>query len=228
MNSPWRTATGAFIAIVVAHLLAPSMVVGGLFDDFNDNLADPTKWATDRTSGPAGISFKEQSGRLELLNTSNDLNQSIVFRDALLTLRYDDHRASADMLSRVVGTWGHDVRRAYDAVSGLAQAAAFWPDVLLFDIIMPSIREIQLANDIRRQPRLKNCFIVAVTDRTDKINRRQRDDVGIDLFLIKPIDLSNLQTLLTRISEYRFGIRTHRATQHANSKELPQREVEFV
>ena len=90
MNSPWRTATGAFIAIVVAHLLAPSMVVGGLFDDFNDNLADPTKWATDRTSGPAGISFKEQFGRLELLNTSNELNQSIVFRDALLTLRYDE------------------------------------------------------------------------------------------------------------------------------------------
>ena len=90
MNSPWRTALGAFIAIVVVHLLAPSVVVGGLFDDFNDNSADPTKWATDRTSGAAGISFEEQSGRLELLNTSNDLNQSIVFRDALLTLRYDE------------------------------------------------------------------------------------------------------------------------------------------
>lgn len=129
----------------------------------------------------------------------------------------DDHQASADMLSRVVGTWGHDVRQAYDGVSGLAQAAAFWPDVLLFDIIMPSVSEIQLANDIRRQPHLKNCFIVAVTDRTDKINRRQREDVGIDLFLIKPIDLSNLQTLLTRISEYRFGVRAHTATQHAIS-----------
>ena len=135
----------------------------------------------------------------------------------LRVLIVDDHQAPTDMLSRVVGTWGYDVRRAYDAVSGLAQAAAFWPDVLLFDISLPSVSEIQLVNDIRRQPRLKNCFIVAVTDRTDKINRRQREDVGIDLFLIKPIDLSNLQTLLTRISEYRFGVRAHTATQHAIS-----------
>jgi hypothetical protein len=90
MNSSLNTALGAFIAIVVVHLLAPSIVVGGLFDDFNDNSADPTKWATDRTSGPAGIGFKEQSSRLELLSTSSDLNQSIVFRDALIPLRYDE------------------------------------------------------------------------------------------------------------------------------------------
>jgi CheY-like chemotaxis protein len=144
----------------------------------------------------------------------------------LRVLIVDDHQAPADMMSKLVGIWGHDVRRAYDSVSGLAQAAAFWPDVLLLDIIMPKVSGIQMANHIRRQPRLKDCFIIAVTDGTDKINRRQCEDEGIDLFLTKPIDLSNLQTLLTRICEYRFGVRTHSATQHANSK--PQREVEFV
>ena len=90
MNSSLGIAIGAFIAIVVVQWLAPSVVVGGTFDDFNDNSADPTKWATDRTSGPAGVSFKEQSGRLELLSMSSDLNQSIVFRDAMIPLRYDE------------------------------------------------------------------------------------------------------------------------------------------
>jgi CheY-like chemotaxis protein len=135
----------------------------------------------------------------------------------LRVLIVDDHQASADMLFELVGIWGHDVRRAYDGVRGLAQAAAFWPDVLLLDISMTSVGGTRLANDIRRQPRLKDCFIIAVTDSIDKINRRQREEEGIDLFLTKPIDLSNLQTLLTRISEYRFGVRAHTATQHAIS-----------
>jgi hypothetical protein len=67
----------------------PSVALGAIFDDFNDNSVDPAKWAPDRTSGPAGISFAEQFGRLELLSTSSDLNQSFIFHDALIAPRYE-------------------------------------------------------------------------------------------------------------------------------------------
>jgi CheY-like chemotaxis protein len=146
----------------------------------------------------------------------------------LRVLIVDDDQTSADTMSKLVGNWGHDVRRAYDGTSGLAQAAAFWPDVLLLDIIMPDISGIDVAQTIRRQSRLKDCFIIAVTGHIDSTKQIQPRDAGIDLFLIKPVELSNLQTLLTRVSEYRFGAREYTATQHAISKELPQREVELV
>jgi CheY-like chemotaxis protein len=148
----------------------------------------------------------------------------------LRVLIVDDDQPSADTMSKLVGIWGHDVRRAYDGTSGLAQAAAFCPDVLLLDIIMPDISGIDMAQTIRRQSRLKDCFIIAVSGHTDNDNTKQiqPQDAGIDLFLIKPIELSNLQTLLTRVSEYRFGTRGHTATQRAIAKELPLREVELV
>jgi CheY-like chemotaxis protein len=108
----------------------------------------------------------------------------------------DDHRVSADTLSRLVSIWGYDVRHAYDGVTGLALAAAFRPDVLLLGIIMPDMCGLEVAMQVRQQKRLKHCFIVAITGRTDAKHRQQCYENGIDLCLIKPIVPGDLQTLL--------------------------------
>ena len=86
----------------------------------------------------------------------------------LRVLIVDDHRATADTLSTLVGIWGHEVRRAYDGVTGLALAAAFRPDVLLLDILMPDVSGFEVAMQVRRQSRFKHCFLIAVTGRTDE------------------------------------------------------------
>ena len=53
-----------------------------------------------------------------------------------------------------------------------------------------------MAMQMRRQDRLKHCFIVAVTGRTDAKHRSQCYEAGVDLVLIKPVVPSHLQTLL--------------------------------
>ena len=98
--------------------------------------------------------------------------------------------------------WGHDVRRAYDGVTGLALAAAFRPDVLLFDMLMPDVSGFEVARQVRRQDRLKHCFIIAVTGRTDAPHRSQCYEAGVDLFLIKPVAPADMQTLLGLESEH--------------------------
>src|SRR6476620_2205494 len=80
----------------------------------------------------------------------------------LRVLIVDDHRATADTLSTLVKIWGHDVRRAYDGATGLALAAAFRPDVLLLDMLMPNVNGFEVAVQVRRQNRLDRCFIIAV------------------------------------------------------------------
>jgi CheY-like chemotaxis protein len=129
-------------------------------------------------------------------------------RELLRVLVVDDYRASADTMSRLVATWGHDARRAYDGTTGLALAAAYQPDVLLLDLIMSGVGGLALARQVRRQARVNNCLLIAVTGRTDAGHRLQCEEAGIDLFLIKPVDLSFLQTLLAVASECR--LRTQR------------------
>ena len=120
----------------------------------------------------------------------------------LRVLIVDDHRASADTLFRLAEIWGHDVRRAYDGVTGLALAAAFQPDVLLLDIIMPDLNGLEVAMQVRHQARLKDCFIIALTGRTDAKHRQQCYESGVDLFLDKPVAATDMQTLLMLELQY--------------------------
>jgi CheY-like chemotaxis protein len=116
--------------------------------------------------------------------------------DLLRVLIVDNHRDTADTLSSLVTIWGHNVRHAYDGVTGLALAAAFQPDVLLLDILMPNVSGIEVAIQMRRQHRLKHCFVVAVTGRTDAKHRSHCYEAGVDLVLIKPVAPPQMQTLL--------------------------------
>ena len=141
--------------------------------------------------------------------------------ELLRVLIVDDNRALADTMSMLVGVWGHDVRRAYDASTGLELAAAYQPDVLLLDIIMPGMTGLELARQVRQQARSQECFIVAVTGRTDAECRLQCEEAGIDLFLIKPVTPSILQTLLSWESEYVLQSRQDTAT-YELSTTLPQ------
>jgi CheY-like chemotaxis protein len=120
----------------------------------------------------------------------------------LRVLIVDDYRATADTLSMLVAKWGHDVRRAYDGVTGLALAAAFRPDVLLLDMLMSDVSGFEVARQMRRQDRLGPCFLIAITGRTDAPHRRKCYESGVDLVLIKPVVPAHMETLLGLESEH--------------------------
>jgi CheY-like chemotaxis protein len=140
----------------------------------------------------------------------------------LRVLIVDDHRATADTLFSLAVKWGYHVRRAYDGKTGLTLAAAFRPDVLLLDMLMPNVDGFEVAMQVRRQVRLKNCFIIAVTGRTDAPHRAQCYEAGVDLFLIKPVSPSDMQTLLS--------LESQRVTQLKSNmmSELVSREFAFT
>jgi CheY-like chemotaxis protein len=140
--------------------------------------------------------------------------------ELLRVLVVDDYRASADTMAMLVDIWGHDVRRAYDGTTGLALAAAYQPDVLLLDILMPGMSGLEVARQVRQRARSNDCFVIAVTGRTDAGHRLQCEEAGIDLFLIKPVTPSILQALLIWESEYILRSRQDKATHDVVSATL--------
>jgi CheY-like chemotaxis protein len=131
--------------------------------------------------------------------------------ELLRVLIVDDYHASADTMAMLVDVWGHDVSRAYDGTTGLALAAAYHPDVLLLDILMPGMSGLEVARQVRQRTRLNRCFMIAVTGRTDAGHTLQCEEAGIDLFLIKPVTPSILQALLIWESEYILRSRQDKA-----------------
>jgi CheY-like chemotaxis protein len=144
-----------------------------------------------------------QMRRAVLTRGDPSAETSIVTDGELLrVLIVDDYRAAADTMTLLVGAWGHDVRRTYNGTTGLALAVTYRPDVLLLDIVMSNMSGHELARQARHQAGLKECFIVAVTGRTDAECRLKCEQAGVDLILIKPVCPSILKALLTWESEY--------------------------
>jgi DNA-binding response OmpR family regulator len=114
----------------------------------------------------------------------------------LRVLVVDDNRDAADSLATLCTLWGHEVRSAYDG-SAIHVVPVFMPDVIVLDIAMPKMNGNKMAQLVRAQDQFKNTLIIAVSGYHDEANRLLSREAGIDHYLIKPVDPSVLQTLLT-------------------------------
>jgi CheY-like chemotaxis protein len=117
-------------------------------------------------------------------------------KELLRVLIVDDQRDTADVMALLVGHWGHEAQRAYDGATALCMAARQAPDVVLLDIAMPQMDGFQMAERLRGDARLQDCFLIAMSGYAEVANRMRCREAGIDLFLIKPVESSVLETLL--------------------------------
>jgi CheY-like chemotaxis protein len=112
----------------------------------------------------------------------------------LRVLVVDDNEDAADSSSILLQLWGHDVRVAYSGQAALESAATFEPDVFLLDIGMPRMSGLVLARRFRG--RFSDALLVAVTGYADATHRVLGAEAGFDLYLVKPVKPSDLETLL--------------------------------
>ncbi|MDA1053872.1 MAG: response regulator [Planctomycetota bacterium] len=126
---------------------------------------------------------------------SREVDRAQVVRE-LRVLVVADGRDIADSLVRRLRRWGHAARTAQNGLAALRVAAAQHPDVVLLDMEMPFMDGYQIARHLRLDFPRRTCFLIAVTARSEDEHREQCIQAGIDLLLIKPIDLSDVETTL--------------------------------
>jgi CheY-like chemotaxis protein len=108
----------------------------------------------------------------------------------------DDNLDAALSLSRLIALLGHDVNVARDGNSALFIARSMRPDFVLLDIGLPGSDGFQVAEALRREPGLGALKIIAVTGRGEEEDRERSQEAGIDYYLLKPIDVPFLESLL--------------------------------
>ncbi|HTU89229.1 MAG TPA: response regulator [Gemmataceae bacterium] len=114
----------------------------------------------------------------------------------LRVLVVDDNHDCADSLSTLVHRWGHDVQTAYDGAAALEMMDSRQPDVALVDLAMPNMDGLQMARRLRKQMRFNHTLLIAITGYADQEHRVLCDEAGFDHYLVKPIDLADLEKLL--------------------------------
>src|SRR5258706_311843 len=79
-------------------------------------------------------------------------------RRPLRVLIVDDEQEPADALCAMIASWGHNARQLYDGASGLADAGAELPNVVILDIAMPGMDGYEMARQLRLRPSLDGCY----------------------------------------------------------------------
>jgi PAS domain S-box-containing protein len=114
----------------------------------------------------------------------------------LRVLVIEDNRDAAESLRDVIEFLGHTVQVAFDGGSGGAAARTMRPDLVLCDIGLPDTDGYAVARELKAEPRLAGCMLVALTGYTQPADLRQATEAGFDRHLAKPPSLDELRQLL--------------------------------
>jgi PAS domain S-box-containing protein len=122
----------------------------------------------------------------------------------------DDSRDAAESLGMLLQLLGADVHIVSSGPEALEALTTYKPAVVLLDIGMPGMDGHEVARRIRQQPQFQNVTLIALTGWGQEEDRRRSQAAGFDYHLIKPADVSALQTLLISL-EAPAGMRPTRA-----------------
>ena len=110
----------------------------------------------------------------------------------------EDNEDAALSLQDVLELAGHEVHVALDGPNGLEAARCLRPDVVLCDIGLPGMDGYDVAKALRREPALRNTFIVALTGHALPDDRRCASEAGFDAHLAKPATIARIQEVIGR------------------------------
>jgi CheY-like chemotaxis protein len=88
------------------------------------------------------------------------------------------------------------VQVANDGPAALAAIESYRPDVVLLDIGMPGMDGFEVARRIRENRNNDNLVLIALTGWGQAEDRNRTQAAGFDHHLVKPADITALQTVL--------------------------------
>jgi chemosensory pili system protein ChpA (sensor histidine kinase/response regulator) len=104
----------------------------------------------------------------------------------------DDSITVRRVTQRLLERNGMRVITAKDGVDAVSLLQENLPDIILLDIEMPRMDGYEVAAHVRNDPRLKHIPIVMITSRTSEKHRARAIELGVDDYLGKPYQESQL------------------------------------
>jgi DNA-binding response OmpR family regulator len=104
----------------------------------------------------------------------------------------EDNPQGAELLEAYLGDCGYELRTAADGEEALRLVAAWQPDLVLLDVMMPRLSGFEVCKRLRANPATRDVAVLMVTalDQVSDVERAL--EAGTDDFLSKPIEKSVL------------------------------------
>ncbi|GAB6106582.1 HD domain-containing protein [Fusibacter bizertensis] len=128
---------------------------------------------------------------------------------AIKILAIDDNPDNLTIIKAIVRDVFLDsvVYTSLDGINGIDKAIQYDPDVILLDVVMPSMDGFEVCKRLKSDSRIKDIPVVFVTAlKEDKENRITALESGAEGFLAKPIDVSELTAMIRAMVKIKDAI----------------------
>lgn len=100
----------------------------------------------------------------------------------------------------------YNVVTACNGKEGLEQAIKEIPDVILLDVIMPIMDGHEMLEALRKQPGCGDISVIMLTARSQTQDIARANACGIEDYIVKPFDLSELLEKIECVVEHRKAL----------------------
>lgn len=117
----------------------------------------------------------------------------------LRLLLVDDNQDTVGVLAILMRRLGHEVHVAHDGPGAIAAAQSILPDAMMLDIGLPGMSGYQVAEEVRRTPKLDPCVLIAMTGYGQAEDLEKARNAGFQHHLLKPVRIDAIRDLLATI-----------------------------
>jgi len=118
--------------------------------------------------------------------------------ETLKILVVEDSDTIREALRRILSDAGYEVVAARDGAEGLAAAERQVFDLVSTDVVMPTMDGYELTRRLRETPAYRDVPIIMVTSKEERIDRIRGFDAGVDAYLTKPADATEVLKAVKR------------------------------
>lgn len=108
----------------------------------------------------------------------------------------EDDADLGELLSYNLRRAGHEVDLAKDGRSGLHRIQESNPDLVILDVMLPHLSGLQVAREIRTNPKTARIPILMLTAKAEEVDQLAGLQVGADDYVTKPF---SMKVLLARV-----------------------------
>ncbi len=111
----------------------------------------------------------------------------------------DDSMVIARLLTSKLSSMGYEVDYAKDGTDAVQKLAAFKPDLVLLDLVLPKISGLEILQKIRANDIIKNIKVIIVSSRSKEKDIVLALKLGANDFVPKPFSIEILEEKIKRI-----------------------------
>jgi diguanylate cyclase (GGDEF)-like protein len=105
----------------------------------------------------------------------------------------DDHEDNIELLRARLEAWGYEVESARDGTQALERVHVAPPDLILLDVMMPTVDGNEVARRIKQNPALPFIPIIMQTALDSTESKVEGLEAGADDYITKPIEFAELK-----------------------------------